>query len=299
MKIDNIEIFCVLAETLNYTNAANRLFMTQSALTRAIQQMEEELGFQLFDRSRRSVSLTPAGYSLYEDSRDILDRYYSIVEKARNAKDGYTGTIKFATHLFRVNAVELDIIHEFQKQYPHIYLDICSKHSNEMVYSLNEGFIDCAIGTGRSADKNIKHIVLEHFRDCIVVAPNHQLADREEISFEELKNERFTVISQSYAGRGYDVIKGKARQAGFDPFIEETAQSVPHLLAILSTGKSITVLSDNYKDLAMGKLKFVPLANESVVELAFMWKDSGNNPCVKLLADFIMKNYSIDREGNV
>lgn len=278
---------------MNYTNAANRLFMTQSALTRAIQQMEEELGVQLFDRSRRSVSLTPAGFSLYEDSQELLDRYYTIIEKARNAGEGCTGTIKFATHIFRVNAVELDIIHEFQKQYPHIYMDICSKHSNEMVYSLNEGFIDCAIGTGRSADKNIRRIVLEHFRDCVVVAPNHRFADREEISFEELKNERFTVISQSYAGRGYDVIKGKARQAGFDPYIEEAAQSVPHLMAILSTGRSITVLSDNYQDLALGRLKFIPLANDSVAELSFMWKDNVNNPCVKLLADFIQEKYKI------
>lgn len=58
MRIDDIECFRILAETLNYTNAADRLYLTPSSLTRTIQQMEAELGFQLFDRSRRSVSLT-------------------------------------------------------------------------------------------------------------------------------------------------------------------------------------------------------------------------------------------------
>ena len=72
MRIDDIECFRILAETLNYTNAADRLYLTPSSLTRTIQQMEAELGFQLFDRSRRSVSLTAAGQSFYLNSEGIL-----------------------------------------------------------------------------------------------------------------------------------------------------------------------------------------------------------------------------------
>lgn len=292
MKIDHIECFRVLAETLNYTNAANRLFMTQSALTRAIQQMEDELGFQLFDRSRRSVTLTPAGQSMYADSQELLDKYYHMIEKAQYAKEGYAGVIKFANHIFRVSPIELDIIHGFQEEYPDIYLDIYAMTSNEMIHALSEGYVDCAIGTAKTADRNISQILLEQVRDCVVMTPEHRLADRSEITFEELRNERFTVMSQGYAGRGYEMISAKARLAGFEPVIEEKAASVAHLLAVIAAGKSITILSNNYKDLAMGRLKFIPLADESLVDLKFMWKTNQNNPCMDLFVQYISDCYA-------
>lgn len=92
MRIDDIECFRILAETLNYTNAADRLYLTPSSLTRTIQQMEAELGFQLFDRSRRSVSLTAAGQSFYLNSEGILDSYYAAVEKRATRRKGFPGS---------------------------------------------------------------------------------------------------------------------------------------------------------------------------------------------------------------
>ena len=293
MKTEHIEIFCVLAETLNYTNAANRLYMTQSAMTRAIQQMENELGFQLFDRSRRSVSLTPAGTSFYEGSKKLLDLYRTVVNEARDAHDGFTGKIRIATHLFRVNSIELEIFHDFQQEYPYIVLDILSKHSSEMVYLLNEGYIDCAIGTARTADKNIRRHILLKTRDCLVVAPDHPLADREVISFEELRNERFAVISQKYAAKGYDMVKARAFEAGFDPHIEENASSVAHLMAIISTGRYVTLLSENYQEMIPGNMKFIPLAGEPISELSFFWKENPDNPCIELLADFVSDCFAL------
>ena len=100
MRIDDIEMFRVLAETLSYTNAANRLYLTQSSLTRIIHHMEEELGFQLFDRSRRSVTLTSAGQSFYENCEAVLKAYEDAVEKARRAEEGNTGIIRFAAHVY-------------------------------------------------------------------------------------------------------------------------------------------------------------------------------------------------------
>ncbi len=291
MRIDYIECFRVLAETLNYTNAANRLYMTQSSLTRTIQLMEEELGFQLFDRTRRSVTLTPAGHNLYNNSDELLKKYYSIIERARNVSDGYSGIIHFATHAFSVNAIVLDIIHNFQKKYPEIYLEIKASNSERMISSINEKFVDCAIGTTKSLNKDIKRIPLKYFRNCVVLSPDHLLSNKKEISFEELRNERFAVISRKFAGLGYESIKSKARRVGFDPFIEEAAESVQHLLSIIATGRAITILSDNYKDIAMERLKFIPLIDESIVELAFMWDQNSKNPCVNIFAEFIRENY--------
>ena len=291
MRIDDMECFRVLAETLSYTNAANRLYLTQSSLTRTIQQMEEELGFQLFDRSRRTVALTAAGQSFYQNCEAILNSYYETVEKARYAQEGNNGLIRFATHVYSVNTVVFDILGEFQAEHPDILLKISSSDTEHMIHDLNEGKIDCAVCTGKPADRNIERIVLRRYRDCIVVSPRHPLADRDEVSFEELKQERFAVIARSNAGRGYDEVRAKARAAGFDARVEENADSVAHLLSIVSTGRYVTMLSDNYRRLAADKLRFVPLADEGTVDLAFIWNRNNTNPCVKGFADYIRQNY--------
>ena len=291
MRIDDIECFRVLAETLSYTNAANRLYLTQSSLTRTIQQMEEELGFQLFDRSRRSVSLTAAGRSFYESCETVLADYHSSVEKARRAKDGSSGLIRFATHSFFVNSVVYEILEGFQHQYPEISLQISSCGSEEMIHYIKEESIDCAACTARPADKKLGRIILKHYRNCLVVSPWHPLADREEISFEDLREERFAVISRSVASRGFEDIKAKAGDAGFDPYIEEIADSVPHLMTYIATGKYVTLLSDNYRHLSSEKLIFIPLSDESTAELAFLWNRENPNPCVKVFAEFIKENF--------
>ena len=291
MRIEDIEVFRVLAETLSYTNAANRMYLTQSSLTRTIQQMEEELGFQLFDRNRRSVSLTAAWKRFYEQSGAVLEAYGTTVEQARYARDGSVGTVHFSAHQHFVNGVVYDIISGFQAKKPEILLKISSSDTEHMIHDLNEGLIDCGVCTGRSASRDIERVVLKKYRDCAVLPPSHPMADREEISFGELKEERFMVISRKLAARGYDQVKNKAHAAGFDPMIEEEADSVAHLLALVATGRYITVLSENYQALACKRLCFVPLADESTVELAFLWNRNNPNPCVRVLADYIRQNF--------
>ena len=291
MRIDDLEVFRVLAETLSYTNTANRLYLTQSSLTRTIQQMEEELGFQLFDRSRRSVSLTAAGESFYRESQAVLESYRACVEKARDAEHGASGVVRFGAHMYFTNGVVYDIIEGFQAEHADILLKISSNDTEHMIHALNEGEIDCAICTGRSSGRDVERIALKRYRDCAVLSPQHPLAEREELDFSDLKNERFMVISRKLAGRGYEQICDKAHTADFDPNIEEQADSVAHLLALVATGKYVTILSENYQAMSCNRLRFVPLTDDSTVELAFLWNRSNQNPCVRTLADYVRQNF--------
>lgn len=291
MRIDSIECFRVLAETLNYTDAAHRLHMTQSALTRSIQQMEEKMGVLLFDRSRRSVTLTPAGYSFLADSKRMLESYHESVENAKNAARGIHGLIRFGAHIYSLNAVTLDIIQAFQKENKNISWKIIGADSAQMIYFMEEESIDCAIGTSESGNRNVETILLKQYRNCVVLPPNHNLAAKEAIRFEELRGERFFVISQHTASKGYDDIRRKAREAGFDPYIDVKADSVSHLMVIVAAGEGITILSENYRVQAYDKLKFIPLADESMVNLNFMWNRQNKNPCVQLLAEFVREKF--------
>jgi DNA-binding transcriptional LysR family regulator len=86
--------FLVLAETLHFGQAAQRLHMTQPPLTLAIQQLEGRLGVSLFDRTRRSVALTPAGHALVEPVRQLLKQAAALPGVARSAGHGAVGTLR-------------------------------------------------------------------------------------------------------------------------------------------------------------------------------------------------------------
>ena len=82
MDFQKIESFLALAETLSFTKASNTVFKSQSVLSRQIVSMEEELGIQLFTRTKRRVELTPAGKALVPGLKKVMELYDSVIEEA-------------------------------------------------------------------------------------------------------------------------------------------------------------------------------------------------------------------------
>ena len=96
MEFRHLRYFLVLAEELHYGRAAQRLHMTQPPLTQAIAGLERTLGLQLFDRTKRSVQLTPAGAALLPQVLDLLDRAQALPAQARAAAAGEVGRLRLA-----------------------------------------------------------------------------------------------------------------------------------------------------------------------------------------------------------
>ena len=291
MRTGSIECFLVLAEKLNYTEAAESLFITQSALTKIIQQMEEELGVALFERSRRTVRLTPAGIAFVADGKKILRQYNDGLQRAREAHKGEFGTIRFASHQNNVEPAVLDILSGFRSRYPDILVNIAGMHTSAMVRAIDDGTVDCAVTSGQPVGKSIERIFIRQYRECAVLPKDHPLADRESIDFKELKNEQFIVMSRDYSGRGYNNVTGFSRAAGFSPKIQVSATSVPHLLTELVAANAVSVLSDNYEHMAHGRLRFIPLAGAPLSEIYFLWDTQNPNPCVHTLADHVRGSF--------
>lgn len=291
MRIDNLECFLALAETLNYTEAASRLFITQSALSRTIQQMEEELGMELFSRSRRNVCLTPAGRSFAKDCERMVSQYYRGVERARSVEEGTRGNISFGCHSITISPVTLDILSCFHSRYAEIAIQVEAMPTSQLVYAINEEKIECAVSTGVSQKPEVKKVLLQQYRDCLVVAASHPLAGRERVSVKELRELKFAVMSRESSVRGHNAVMNCCWEAGFDPDIAVRALSVPHLLTILSMGEHVSILSENYRQAAGDRLAFIPLEKEQVTSLYFMWNTKSNNPSLKLFAEYVEQNY--------
>ena len=102
IDIPRIRAFLAAAECLNFTEAARRLYITQPTLSKHISLIESDLGFKLFVRSNRSVSLTPEGAFLYQRMRPAIDELDSAVVLARTAGRGEGGVLKVALSLIHI-----------------------------------------------------------------------------------------------------------------------------------------------------------------------------------------------------
>lgn len=293
MKIEGIEFFLTLAETLNYSDAADRLFITQSALSRTIQQMEREMGVKLFLRTHRSVRLTPAGQSFIDDARDLVSRYRASVEHAHNAYRGEEGRLTFGIHNASVSPVLFDILNACSKTFPKIAIDLDSSSTSDMLSALAENTVDIILSSSTLQTSGIEEIPVAGYEDCLVVARNHPLSTESIVSVKKLRNEPFAVMNRKSSGRGYDMVYGIARTGGFSPRVEITANNVPHLMALVATGNYVTFLSNNYQYMAFDRLAFVPLKEQSLSDLYLEWRTDNLNPCIKIITDFIRTHFKI------
>ena len=291
MRIDSIESFLTLAETLNYTEAADRLYITQSALSRSILQMEEELGITLFTRSRRGVELTPAGESFFLDAEKMMELYSEGIARAKTAYKGEHGRISIACHRTVVEPGLFDIVESFSKEKKDIALDFVSMTTSEIILALDSGTVDCAVTSGLPRTEGIEKILIHPYPECLVVSKSHPMANLETVSIKDLRNESFAVMSRSFSSRGHDNVIGLTRDAGFSPHIEAEADSVPHLLLLLSQGKLVTILSENYKYMAYDRFSFIPLSEQDVTNLAFVYNKNNSNPCLMQLTKFVKDRF--------
>jgi DNA-binding transcriptional LysR family regulator len=137
--------FAALAEELHFGRAAQRLHMTQPPLTQAIAGLERTLGLKLFDRTKRSVQLTPAGAALLPQVLDLLDRAQALPAQARAAAAGEVGRLRLAF----VSTVGFGLLPQwvraFRVRWPGVRLELIEATGDVQLQALARGEIDAGL----------------------------------------------------------------------------------------------------------------------------------------------------------
>lgn len=172
-------IFYYVAKYKNFTRAANVLLTSQPSITRSIQNLEHELGCQLFIRNKHGVELTHEGVLLYE--------YVSVgCEQFTKGEEIITGSLSLQAGILYIGANEtaihgylLSVLDEFHQLYPHVRVKITNTSTTEAIEELKSGMIDLAIGTTPTqVEKPLKEIKLKQYQDILVAGPKFsKLAD--------------------------------------------------------------------------------------------------------------------------
>ena len=256
MDIDYIHEFVVLADTGNYMEAADKLFLTQSSLTRHIQKLEADLGVLLFDRSTRHIELNKYGNLFMPYARQISQLQKEYTTTFCNELNRERGTIRIGAIPVMAQYQITDILARFQQENRNFMLDIQEADSLKLIQMLRDEEIDFAV-IRESDDASSAFCKIPITQDTLaaLMPAGHPLAVKDHIELKQLYRDSFLLLGRDTFM--YSLCVRECRSAGFEPHLAFTSNRVDNIIGLVSKGMGVglltkrPVMSANHSEIAV------------------------------------------------
>ena len=244
LDLRRLRCFAAVAETLHFGRAAQRLHMAQPPLTRQISALEEELGFRLFDRSSRAVTLTAEGSLFLPYARALLDQLERTAGFARKLAQGLAGhlTLGYASSI-ALSDLFTEAIRLFRERHPEVQLELLEGASAAQWAQIAEGGID---GLGRlpPPEGQVGIEVLALGGEPLVVAvPNGDpLARQERIDLYDLRDRPLILFPLDYGSGLNELIERLYRKAGLALTRGPAGRQITSIIALVAAGRGVALV---------------------------------------------------------
>ena len=250
-----LQYFVAVAERLSFSAAAERLGVSQSAVSRQVQLMEHELGLRLFDRAGRKVFLTPAGRDLLERSYEVQKGMASLTARANELAAGTQGTLRVGATPQTLESVVARIVPRFLEKHPEVRIALVEDGSAKLGGALERGEIDVAIGA-TTTDMGFESRALFPLVALVALPADHRLARRKNVEVAELAEEEMLLLRPHFMTR--QLYDGACKVAHIAPRILLESASPHCLLALVQSGLGLAVVPSTVR-FAASDPRAVPL----------------------------------------
>ncbi|MGI8556125.1 MAG: LysR family transcriptional regulator [Pyrinomonadaceae bacterium] len=290
MHIETLKVFCDLVETQSFSLAAERNFVTQSAVSQQIRTLEDKFKRRLLERvrGRREVRLTTAGEVFYHESKNVLASYAELNENMRGLVGSVGGTVKVAT-VYSVGLHELPPkVREFMSKFPAAKIDLEYSRTTRVVRDVLNGTVELGVVAFPEPRRGLTIVPMLSDRLVLICPPDHKFARLKKIKAKELKGLDFVLFERDIPTRkatdkilkshGVEVRKAaefdnietikRAVEVGFGLAIvphpsvideEKNSQLAVVELAEKEWVRPVGVIYRNNKNLSLAAKKFVEL----------------------------------------
>lgn len=265
MNIRQIEYFLEVAKNKNYTKAAENLYVSQSAITKQILLLEEELGMPLFKRNNKGVKLTLAGEMFYQDANIILSQIDNSQKKIQQLKKGITGYLNlgYVTGLEKTHFI--DQIYQFYQEYPSCLIDFYTDTSMILEDKLLKGQLDLVLTHRYLKNQYFENVVIFQNELMVFVASDSPYSQKKNFCKNELVN--LPIITHS---------------------LHDEGMRIDHSLLQIMGHKGVAILPQfaleysKFKDYVIG----IPIQGMKETTYAVYKKDN-DNPMIKKIIEMI------------
>jgi len=222
MDFQQIKYFITAASCMNFSKAADQLYITQPALSRQIYSIEKELNLQLFIRVGHELKLTPAAKLLYREFSQLYEIFEDSVERAVTIQHGVTGKLSIGVlDGMRIDDIFPKLICSFSSEYPEVEIDLSYQNMPALIANLYEGMLDIAFSPQLEIENRtyLEYKKIADSRSCLAMHESHPLANKDYIGFDELENVTFIMLKPDISEIGHALILKEFKKHGFRPNI--------------------------------------------------------------------------------
>lgn len=280
IELRHLQYFRVLAETLHFGHAANRLHISQPPLSRQIALLENELGVMLFDRSRRRVQLTAAGERFYIDTGTMFAAFEQAKKNALAAARGAAGQLSVGFMMSTAYSITPAITRRYAALYPQVNLKLTETLPLELADDITSGNKDVAIMYMPQDCAGLETVTIYREEMNLVLPPGHRLLDQPLISPRDLAGETFIITPRRIAPALHDMILSYCLKNGVTPNVGLEINMQQTIVNLVGEGLGIAIVPRSMCSMRLPTTTFRPLFDAPVIEVVAVWKVDNHNPCI-------------------
>jgi DNA-binding transcriptional LysR family regulator len=268
MELRHLRYFLVVGEVLNFTKAAARLRVAQPALSRQIQDLEDEIGVDLLHRSPRGVTLTAEGKLFLDEARDLLKRVDESVEKTRALARGEYGELHIGYIPIPTAEILPRALEAFRKAVPGVKLVLHDLSTDELIAGLRNGTLELAIMVQPVCEQTagIEFETLRGYVWCVALSRAHPLGRLKSIPLEKLASERLMILSRKSYSEYHRILGHILATIRAKPHIVAECDSESSLFMEVEAGRAVALVTTIAKLAAGKRLVYRPLTGTTEIQ---------------------------------
>lgn len=288
IELRHLHYFKVLATELHYRRAAELLFISQSALSQQIKQLEQILKITLFDRSNKKVTLTDAGNLFYRDVLQVMNKVETAIVHLKLYKAGNTGQIRIGFVASAMESVLPPLLKQFNNDCPNIKFQLDELSNSEQLVALQNESIDLGFMRSNHIPEGFtsQKVFTETF--SIVLPAQHPMVKEKFKHIGQLKEEFFILFPNEQSQLYYQQILSLCADQGFTPKVAHRSIHAPTIFRLVENGMGLSIIptslaAGNYPNIRFIELKGIP----QQTSLYAVWKKENSNPALPYLLDML------------
>jgi len=261
MELRHLRTFLAVAEALSFNKAATQLRIAQPALSRQVQDLEEEIGVDLLKRSPRGVTLTAEGKLFLEEARDLLRRADESVQNVRALARGEYGELHIGYAPTPTVEILPPALATFQKTVPAVKVLLHDMSSDEIVDGLRNGGLQLAVTAWPVAEfhPEVEFESLKTYPLCAVLPPTHPLARLKTIPIEKVAAEPLITLNRKNYPDAYTMVERLFQSLNMKPRIALECDSGSSVITAIESGRGIGLGFTVIKLVAGNRLRYRPV----------------------------------------
>jgi DNA-binding transcriptional LysR family regulator len=287
VDLDDLRALLVLSETLHFGRAADRLHVSQPALSKRIRRMEDRIGGPLLVRGYRDVQLTEAGRLLVSRGRYLIGEASAALVLTQRAARGEAGLLRIGFGIASIFGLLPDVLLRFRRAHPDVELDLRDMSTPDQIKALVSGEIDIGFIRAGASDDRLRMRPVLNDRLVAALGPHGHWSTR--AGLRSVASDPFIIISRSRSASFYDHVLSVCAAAGFAPRIVQEANELFTVVSLVRAGLGVALVPRSAALMRLPGVRYRELGlPQAAWNIALAWhRDSHRVPLVKRFLDAV------------